>query len=217
MNSVLGKQTKSHTSIKELIIDDAIISDEQSIAESFNNFFVNIGTKLASEIDDLPDEESTNNLSPTLESIFKFTEISTLEVISEILNLKASKSTGIDNIPAKALKIGPSIITIFNTSLKTGIFVDEWKMAWVLPIYKSDDKRKCENYRPISILPIISKISKRSVFNQVYSYLNDNSLLSKYQVGFRPKNSSLTALIQMCDEWYANMDKNNLIVFFRHP
>ena len=67
------RATKSHTSIKELIIDDAIISDEQTIAESFNNFFVNIGTKLASEIDDSPDEESTNNLSLTLESILKFT------------------------------------------------------------------------------------------------------------------------------------------------
>ena len=84
-------------------------------------------------------------------------------------------------------------------------------MAWVLPIYKSDDKRKCENYRRISILPIIGKIFERSVFNQVYSYLNNNSFLQKYQVGFRPKNSSLTALIQMCDEWYANMDKGNLI------
>ena len=69
------------------------------------------------------------------------------------------------------------------------------------------DKHKCENYRPILILPIIGKIFERSVSNQVYSYLNDNSLLSKYQVGFRPKNSCLTALIQMCDEWYTNMDK----------
>ena len=78
INTLLGKQNKNHTSIKELIIDDAIISDEQSIAESFNNFFVNIGAKLASEIDDLPHEESTNNLSQTIESIFKFSEISTL-------------------------------------------------------------------------------------------------------------------------------------------
>ena len=83
-------------------------------------------------------------------------------------------------------------------------------MARVLPIYKLDDKRKCENYRPISILPIIGKIFERSGFNQVYSYLNDNSLLSKYQVGFRPKNSTLSALIQMCDEWYANLDKGKL-------
>jgi hypothetical protein len=75
----------------------------------------------------------------------------------------------------------------------------------VLPIYKSDDKRKCENYRPISILPIISKIFERCVFNQVYTYLNENTLLSKYQAGFRPKNSTLSALIQMCDDCYANI------------
>ena len=76
--------------------------------------------------------------------------------------------------------------------------------------YKSDDKRKCKNYRPISILPIIGKIFERSVFNQVYSYLNDNSLLSKCQVCLRPKNSTMAALIQMCDEWYANLDKGKL-------
>ena len=71
-------------------------------------------------------------------------------------------------------------------------------------------------YRPISILPIIGKVFERSVSNQVYSYLNDNLLLSKYQVGFPPKNSILSTLIQMCYEWYANMDKGKLngFVFF---
>ena len=111
------------------------------------------------------------------------------EVICQLCNLKISKLTGIDNIPAKALKlsadvIGPSLTWIFNLSIKTGIYVYDWKKAWVLPIYKSDDRQKCENYRPISILPIISKILERSVFNQLYRFLNDNSLLSKYQSGF---------------------------------
>ena len=102
--------------------------------------------------------------------------------------------------------ITPSLTWIFNFSIKTGIYVDEWKKAWVLPIFKSDDRQKCENYRPISILPIISKIFERSVFNQLYNFLNENSLLSKYQFGFRPKNSTLSALIQMCDAWHASMD-----------
>jgi sarcosine oxidase/L-pipecolate oxidase len=83
-------------------------------------------------------------------------------------------------------------------------------MALVLPIYKSDDNRKCENYLPIPVLPIISKILERCVFNQVYTYLNENTLLSKYQAGFRPKNSTLIVLIQMCDDWYANMDQGEL-------
>ena len=62
----------------------------------------------------------------------------------------------------------------------------------------------------IDILPIISKIFERSVFNQLYEFLNANNLLSKHQFGFRPKYSTLAALIQMCDAWYENMDNGEL-------
>ena len=124
--------------------------------------------------------------------------------------LKLSKSTGVYNIPARVLKLSAEIITpsltwIFNFSIKTGIYIDEWKKAWVLPISKSDDRQKCENYRPVSILPIINKIFEHR-FNQLYNFLSENSLLSKYQFGFRPKNSTLSALIQMCYAWHASMD-----------
>ena len=137
------------------------------------------------------------------------------DIICQLRNLKISKSTGIDNIPAIALKlsaevIGPSLTWIYNLSIKTGIYVDEWKKAWVMPIFKSDDRQRCENYRPISILPIVSKILERSVFNQIYKFLNDNSLLSKHQSGFRPKHSTLTTLIHMCDTLYENMDNGQL-------
>ena len=68
-----------------------------------------------------------------------------------------------DNIPVKILKmslyiIAPSLTAIFNMSLKSGVYIDEWKLARVIPIYKSENKSKCENYRPISILPAISKV-----------------------------------------------------------
>ncbi len=64
--------------------------------------------------------------------------------------------------------------------------------------------------RYLYILPIVSKILERSVFNQIYKFLNDNSLLSKHQSGFRPKHSTLTTLIQMCDTLYENMDNGQL-------
>ena len=67
-----------------------------------------------------------------------------------------------------------------------------------------------ENYRPISILPVVSKVFEREVFRQLYSYLTENSLLSKFQSGFRPKHSPATALIQMGDEWLENMDNGKL-------
>lgn len=106
--------------------------------------------------------------------------------------------------------IAPSLTAIFNLSLKSGIYIDEWKLAGVIPIYKSDNRSKCENYRPISILPIVSKVFEREVFNQVYRYLNENSLISKFQSGFRPKYGTVAALIEMCDQWLTDMDNGKL-------
>ena len=102
--------------------------------------------------------------------------------------------------------IAPSLTYIFNLSILSGIFVDDWKKARVIPIYKSDDRRKCENYRPISILPIISELFERKVFGQLYQYLTSNSLLSRCQSGFRPKHSTLSLLVQMSDNWLESMD-----------
>ena len=213
INNLLGKNRKSNN-IPQLKIDDIIISDDNLIAESLNDFFINIGAKLASEIE--CDTEINNiNFHPNRrrDFIFNFSETHLEEVTQQLSNLKILKSTGVDNIPAKALNlaasiVAPSLTWIFNQSIKTGIYVNEWKKARV--IYKSNDRQRCENYRPISILPVVSKILERSVFNQIYEFLNDNSLLSKYQSGFRPKNSTLTALLQMCDSFYENMDNGKL-------
>jgi hypothetical protein len=177
---------------------------------------VSIGAELASEIENNSlDSSSSENVNSGSDIQFKFSEINVHEVFLQLHRLKTSKSTDIDNIPGRALKISteivsPSLTWIFNLSIKIGIYVDEWKKAWVLPIFKTEHRQKCENYRPISILPINSKIFERSVFNQLYEFLNESSLLSKYQSGFRPKNSTLTALIQMCDAWYASMDNGDL-------
>jgi hypothetical protein len=196
INELLGKNNRGNN-ISQLKIDETIISDDIKIAESFNNYFVSIGAELASEIENNSlDSSSSENVNSRSSIQFKFSEINVHEVFLLLHKLKTSKSTGIDNIPARALKISaeiisPSLTWIFNLSIKTGIYVDEWKKAWVLPIFKTEDRQKCENYRSISILPIISKIFERSVFNQLYEFLNESSLLSKYQSGFRPKNSTL--------------------------
>ena len=136
------------------------------LAETVNEFFVNIGTKLASEIKyesmNANSGDSVNYYqNPRHDITFNFSEVQPDEVINQLANnVKISKSTGIDNIPAKALKIaaniiGPSLAWIFNISIKTRIYVDEWKKARAVPIYKSNNRQKCENYRPISILFLI--------------------------------------------------------------
>ena len=100
-----------------------------------------------------------------------------------------------------------SLTFIFNLSLSSGIFIDDWKNARVCPVYKGNDRRDMGNYRPISILPMISKVFQKGVFQQLYHYLKVNSIFSKFQSGFRPLHLTVSALIQMCDDWSDHMGK----------
>ena len=77
-------------------------------------------------------------------------------------------------------------------------------MAKIIPIYKSEDRKKCENYRPISILPVISKVFESEIFSQLYEHLSDR------QCGFRPKYGTNAALLEMCDLWLSHIDKGEL-------
>ena len=90
------------------------------------------------------------------------------------------------------------------------MFVDDWKDARVIPIYKEGDRQNLGNYRPISILPTVSKVFEKEIFKQFYKHLNDNMLVSNFQTGFRPGHSTITTLLQMCDNWYENMDNGKL-------
>ena len=76
---------------------------------------------------------------------------------------------------------------------------DDLKSARVVPLYKKNDKTEVGNYRPVSVLSIISKIFERIVYNQVESYLNDKNLLYDFQSGFRSKFSTDTCLIHLSD------------------
>ncbi len=216
LNSLMGRNNKSNL-IKEIKIDDKTITENDHISEAFNDFFINIGSTLASDVTRLsPNNVNTYLKLPDSNSpSFHFTYIPVENVLMTLRHLKVFKSTGIDKIPAKMLRIAadviaPSLTYIFNLSLSTGEFVDDWKNARVTPIYKDGNRQIVGNYRPISVLPIISKIFEKEIFQQLYKYMNENNLISKFQSGFRPGYSTLSALIQMCDAWFNNMDNGEL-------
>ena len=91
-----------------------------------------------------------------------------------------------------------------------GKVVDEWKIARVQPIHKAGSKLSVENYRPVSLLSIPSKIQEKAVNTEFQEYLKVNKILTERQFGFRPKNSCETALLCMVDLWAQNVDKGNL-------
>ncbi|KAI8515451.1 hypothetical protein Bbelb_062640 [Branchiostoma belcheri] len=145
-------------------------------------------------------------------STFTFSPI-TVEFVTEQLSaVKIKKATGLDNIDNRLLKVGaqilaPSLTKLFNRSLDTGKFPTKWKQAKVLPIHKKGDKTSPSNYRPVSILPAISKILERAVHNQLYDYFNKNKLLTQSQSGFRKAHSCETALHSVVEDWIESMDK----------
>ena len=98
-----------------------------------------------------------------------------------------------------------------NKSILTGRFPDQFKLAKVFPIHKTDSKSDPANFRPISILPAISKIFERHVNKHLMAYLNKYGLIHETQSIFRKKQSCQTALVKLVDQWMACIDKGDII------
>ena len=112
--------------------------------------------------------------------------------------------------------ITPSVTKLFNLSLQSGTFPDDWKFARIVPIPKSGDPTNPFNYRPISILPLLSKLLERHVYNLLSAHFLENSPLSPCQCGFTPKKSTISALLLFTHDGYEALDNGGEIysVFF---
>ena len=114
-------------------------------------------------------------------------------MFSLLSKLCKSKATGLDRISAKLLRvcldlIAESFCAIFNRSINTGIFPTDWKCSKVIPLFKKGERRDLNNYRPISIIPVVAKVFERIIYNQVYAFLVDNNLLTSSQYGLEATN-----------------------------
>ena len=201
-NKVIGK-TKNKLDLPSKIKDknSIMISGSINIANEFCDFFSNIGSTLSRKIPapnvsyhDYMDgvrSENTFFLSPTDEQ----------EITKIILSLKNKNSSGYDGISNVLLKkLTPEICyplsIIFNKSILEGKFPKAMKVADVLPVFKSKDKKVCTNYRPISLLPVVSKVLERIIFIRLYHFLQEKNLLYNSQYGFRSKHSTINAVME---------------------
>ena len=218
INELTSRNTSKSTNILEIQVDNRTISSPGEIAEAFNEHFTSIGQVLAQEV---PAAEVNPEfyLSHTDKAFHLKTP--SLDVVFNLLrNIDEKKATGLDMIPSKLLKMAASIVTpsltaIFTKSIITGIYPTEWKMARVTPVFKKGEKSDLNNYRPISVIPVVSKVFEKIVYDQLYQYLNDNQLLSSCQSGFRSLHSTLTALLEATNSWSVNIDNGflNGVVF----
>ena len=127
------------------------------------------------------------------------------EILTLIRNINPNKATGPDGKSGQMLLICDDSVTlslkiIFRNILLTSIYHDIWKLANVIPIFKNGDKQSIKNYRPVSLFPICGKIIEKIIFNNLYSYLNVNNLITKNLSGFRPGDSATNQLLYLVNE-----------------
>ena len=189
-----------------------LTADPQEIAETFNDFFVNVGVEMAKKIDSV--DSVSSNTTPQIgvnNSIF-FSPSTTKEVISIINTLKDKKAIRNCDIETSFIKIAKILIAkflckIFNSCLELGIFPDDLKIAEVIPVFKKGDPAEATNYRPISILSQFSKIFEKLLFIRIINYLEKYDLLSKDQYGFRKNSSTVHAITNIHNGLMTNIDK----------
>ena len=210
-NVINVSKNKNFTPTKLIYNNETKVSNID-IAESLNDFFVHIGSRLN---DKIPKSKKTFSLylsGANNKSIF-LKPCTTNEILLLINTMKASKASGPNgfstslSIQFSGALIDP-LVSIINMSLNEGIFPNLLKEARVCPTYKKGEVTKCENYRPISLLSNISKLVERVMYNRLEEFLKSSEVFYKYQFGFRKHYSINHALIIIVEKIRDALDKN---------
>ncbi len=209
VNKILNRKQESRE-INCLETQRGQISHPAELAECFNNYFTDIGPDIAKNIDS--GDRNFKDYITTTSSSFNFQTVSESNVYRLLLSLNPRKSTGTDKIPAKIIRIAAPVITnsltkTFNMAIISATVPSEWKIARVTPIFKNGPRNQLNNYRPISILPVVSKLFEKVLCEQLQEYLDTQELLSPHQFGFRKSHSTASALLDSTNEWFINMDR----------
>ena len=214
-------------------VEEKIITNDEEVADTLNTFFqnavknleINKNRFLIDEVDEGIDPVETAITKyahhPSILTIqekigenrssFKFSEITLEEVEQEVSLLNAKKANTFQNIPPKHLKqvsdvCGPFLLNLINDSIKKQEFPDKLKCADVTPVFKKGDNTSVENYRPVSVLPVVSKIYERIMQKQINLHIEQ--YLSPYLCGYRKRYSTQYALVSLIERWKKILDSN---------
>ena len=200
----------------EFIIRGEINKNKQQIADAFNDYFVNIGKTLSEKIPSTTTDPASYMQTVNVQQSIFLNATDAIEV-STILKTIKTKSTGWDDIHIDVLKqstdtLMDTLVYLINSSLSQGIFPNELKIARVLPLFKSGNSKLVSNYRPVSILPVLSKIFEKVIHNRLISFINEHNVLYSHQYGFRSKHNTTMALITLVDNIVNGFDNNKFTV-----
>jgi len=202
----------NHLENTTLVYNNKNLISSNEKTNAFNEYFVNICDKIS---------PSTNNIKEPINKFYENTlflaPVTEDEIIKYINTLKTSSSPGKDQINNKIIKLNYSCLKnplkhIINLTFETGIIPHEFKESVVTPIYKSGDVHAIENYRPISLINNFAKIFEKCLKARLVDYLNQNSILSLTQYGFREGLSTEDALYNLINNINSGLEKSKKCV-----
>ena len=195
--------------------------DSKTNAEIFKDFYSNLASDLLKKLPSSPNKFGKETVKKYYKNVnldgksFSFRPTMPASVLKLLQEINPAKSAVIDNMAGKFLKEGASVLASpindsCNISILLSSFPDDCKMAKLKPLYKKEAKTKPKNYRPISLLPLISKVIEKVILNQTQNFLDTNMILYSYQSGFRKHYSTDTCLSYLTDEVRTGFEKGLL-------
>ena len=204
----------------QLFYQGRMVTKPAGLASSMNNFFLSKIKGLRQKIPAVPMDplkylkEAMKNRNCN----FKINPVDGEEVLKLIKGLKNSTATGVDYIDTRTVKLSaeklaPILAHIINLSISSSTFPRIWKWHKVIPLLKSStcDPLIPKSYRPVALLPILSKILEKVVFNQLVHYLEQNGLVHPNLHGSRAGHSTATALSQLYDAWVEEVEQGKMV------
>ena len=221
LNNLIGKGSGDSGKFPKLLKIETsdstteTIRDLDKISNCFNTYFASIGEELAGNLSETDDP--LNYINHAKNNSFFLHPICESDLELELNRLDPNKACGHDYIYSRLLKdatpfIKQPLTNITNLLFSSGIFPDQLKIAQITPIYKKGTPYLPSNYRPISILPILSKIIEKHVNKQLMSYLEKYKIIDNYQYGFRKTFSTKLALVDIIYDLLDEIDNGNIVL-----
>lgn len=210
LNTVIPKKNTNRTSPTELTYENKTHTNPQQIADALNDHYITIGHKTATTIPSDNNDEYIQNDGPNWNiPAFKL-QHTTQEIVDRTMKLiNRNKASDIYKIKPTIVKdlapfLSPILTVLFNKSIDENEYPDSLKLTKAIELYKSKDRTLPENYRPISLLPIIAKLLDTIINEQLMEHLNKYNIISPTQYAFRPNSNCTLALQTIID----NITKN---------
>ena len=210
------KGKKQSSACRYFTGNNEAITDGHKIAKGFCDFYCQVGPKLAARI---PKEkkEFKDYMGPMVQDSLVLTPTTPQEVKQLCQELEPCKGLGWDGVSPRVIKgvaeqLSGSLSRLYNCCMREGVYPDSFKVARVVPVFKAEDPTEFSNYRPVSVLPVLSQIFEKVIRSRLASFFDKNKVILAGQYGFRSGHSTAMAVLDMVEKVKDAWEQGNVAI-----